>query len=126
MSGWDRQSSACILILPALTSLTLVSLLHRLGLSLVRLPDTFHLPITTAMKSSIPQFAASSSAVHAAQSLIMMTSLIGAISLTQKLCDDNKVGIVRYLAHATVQVVGAFVILYLMLSPDADTIATAY
>ncbi|KAL3763255.1 hypothetical protein ACHAWU_008958 [Discostella pseudostelligera] len=100
--------------------------MQELGLSLVRLSDTFHLPITTAMKSSIPQFAASSSAVHAAQSLIMMTSLIGAISLTQKLCDDNKVGIVRYLAHATVQVVGAFDILYLMLSPDADTIATAY
>ncbi len=100
------------------TFLTLVSLLHRLGLSLVRLPDTFRLPITTAMKSSIPQFVASSSAVHAVQSVIIVTSLIGAISLTQKLCDDNKVGIVRYLAHATAQVVGAFVILYLMLSPE--------
>jgi hypothetical protein len=90
----------------------------RLGLSLVRLPDTFQLPISTTIKSNIPQFVASSSSVHVVQSVVMMASLIGAVSLTQKLCDDNKVGFVRYLAHATVQSIGAAAILYLMLSPE--------
>ena len=70
------------------------------------------------MKANIPQFVASSGVVHAVQSVIMIASLAGAVSLTQKLCDDNKVGFVRHLAHATVQAMGTAAILYLMLSPE--------
>jgi hypothetical protein len=84
----------------------------------VRLPDTFYLPISTAMKSHIPQIVASSSAIHTVQGVVMVISLALAISLTQKLCDDNKVGIVRFLTHSTVQAIGGAVILYLMLSPE--------
>lgn len=97
---------------------------HRLGLSLVRLPDTFDLPISSTMKSSIPQFAASSGAVHAAQSVVMLVSLLGTLSLTQKLCDDNNVGFVRFLTHSTVQAVGTAVILYLMLTPEFPVSST--
>ena len=84
----------------------------------MRLPGTFNLPISTAMKSNIPHIVASPGVVHSVQSVLMIASLVGACSLTQKLCDDNKVGLVRYLAHATVQIFGAAVVLYLMLSPE--------
>lgn len=84
----------------------------------MRLPDTFDLPISTAITAHIPQFVASSGAVHAVQSAVMIASLAGAVSLTQKLCDDNKVGFVRFLTHATVQAVGAATISYLMSSPE--------
>jgi hypothetical protein len=91
---------------------------NRLGLSLVRLPDTFHLPISAAMKSKIPQFVADIGTIHSVQCVVMVVSFACAISLTQKLCDDNKIGSVRFSTHATAQFIGTALILYLMLSPE--------
>ena len=92
--------------------------LRELGLSLVRLPSTFYVSLPETLSSRIPQFVASTSAIHITQACVMVISLMGALSLTQKLCDDNKIGIARFGAHATVQVIGAALVLYLMLSPE--------
>ena len=70
------------------------------------------------MKSKIPQFAASTSTIHAIQCAVMMVSFVCTIALTQKLWDANIIGIVRYGTHVSVQVIGASIILYLMLSPE--------
>jgi spore cortex formation protein SpoVR/YcgB (stage V sporulation) len=97
-----------------------ISLVHpkRLGLTLVRLPDTFYLPITETMKSRIPQFVASWDAIHSVQCIVMLVSFAGSLALTQKLCDDNRVGTVRFGTHAAVQAIGTAIILYLMLTPE--------
>merc|ERR1712087_756491 len=70
--------------------------LRELGLMLYRLPDTFYLPIPTSMKEKIPSFVASSATINTTQCVVMIVSLVGSLALTQKLCDDNKTGAVRF------------------------------
>ena len=93
---------------------------HRLGLSLARLPDTFYLSIPPAFESKIPQFVANDNIIHSLQLGVILCSYVAAISLTQKLCDDNRIGIVRFGAHAAVQTIGTALVLYLLLSPEAS------
>jgi len=95
-------------------------MMHRLGLTLARLPDTFYLQIPTELQSKIPQFVGDIRLVHSLQCGVMLFSYVAALSLTQKLCDDNKIGAVRYGAHALVQTLGTFLTLYLLLSPEAS------
>lgn len=92
--------------------------LRELGLTLVRLPSTFGVHISDRLPSNIPQVVFDTSTIHIVQSVVMTASLWGALSLTQKLCDDNRVGTVRFGTHATVQVLGSILTLYLMLSPE--------
>lgn len=94
---------------------------NRLGLSLVRLPDTFYLPVSDGMKSKIPQFVASSNVIHSLQTGVMLCSFVAAVSLLQKLCDDNKIGFVRFGTHAALQAIGTALALYLMLSPELQS-----
>ena len=91
---------------------------HRLGLTLARLPDTFYLPFAAEIKSKIPQFVAEWDTIHTVQSVVMVTGLFCTVALTQKLCDDNRVGPARFGAHTAVQMIGTFGILYLMMSPE--------
>ena len=93
---------------------------HRLGLTLVRLPDTFYLQLPIDLQSKIPQFVGDIRLVHGLQCGVMLFSYVAALSLTQKLCDDNKIGAVRYGAHALVQTIGTVLTLYLLLSPEAS------
>ena len=94
---------------------------NRLGLSLVRLPDTFYLPVSDGMKSKIPQFVASSNVIHSLQTGVMLCSFVAAVSLLQKLCDDNRIGPVRFGTHAALQAIGTALALYLMLSPELQS-----
>ncbi|KAL9190297.1 hypothetical protein ACHAXT_007508 [Thalassiosira profunda] len=102
----------------SLTSYWLGLGMRELGLSLARLPETFYLPFSEEMKSGLPQFVADWGTIHAVQFVVMVTSFACTISLTQKLCDDNRIGPVRFGAHAAVQTIGTALILYLMLSPE--------
>lgn len=98
----------------------------ELGQVLSRLPDTFYLShdgISAA--NNLPQIVASPEVVHATQVLIVAGSLPFSIALTQKLCDDNKIGGIRFGLHAAIQVAGAALTLYLMLSPNPLMTATA-
>ena len=70
------------------------------------------------MKANIPQFVASDSSIHGVQSVLMLVSFACSMALTQKLCDDNRIGPVRFGSHALIQGIGAFLTLYLMLSPE--------
>lgn len=90
----------------------------RLGLTLARLPDTFYLPFAAEIKSIIPEVVAEWDTVHTVQSVVMVTSLFCTVALTQKLCDDNRIGPARFGAHTAVQMVGTVGILYLMMSPE--------
>lgn len=92
--------------------------LRELGLSLARLPASFGVHISERCVARIPQFVVSDSSTHIVQLFVMIASLGATLSLTQKLCADNNIQSVRFGAHATVQVFGAMITLYLMLSPD--------
>jgi len=85
--------------------------MKELGLLFARLPDTFFIDSSI----HLPAFVASDSAVHVTQMFLMLGSIPFSIALTQKLCDDNRIGSVRFGLHATIQVVGALFTLYLML-----------
>lgn len=93
--------------------------MKELGLLLERLPDTFF--IDTSI--SLPHIAASDGAVHDVQTLLMLGSIPFSVALTQKLCDDNKIGGVRFGLHAAIQVAGALLTLYLMLHSNSMAVA---
>jgi len=89
--------------------------MRELGLTLVRVPSTFYLPISTDW---IPQAVASQDLIHSIQVVVMLASFACSVALTQKLCDDNRIGPVRFGSHAAVQFIGTVLTLYLMLSPE--------
>lgn len=101
----------------SLTAYWLNTGMKEFGLTVARLPDTFFMDHSM----NLPQIAASTEAVQAVQALLMIGSLPLSIGLTQKLCDDNKIGGVRFGLHSAIQVFGAAVTLYLMLSPNPLT-----
>jgi Ca2+-binding EF-hand superfamily protein len=86
--------------------------MKEFGLTLARLPDTFFIDSDFAL----PQIAASTEAIQATQTLLIVVALPLSIGLTQKLCNDNKIRGLRFSLHAMIQTVGAVVTLYLMLS----------
>jgi len=86
--------------------------LTELGLSLVRLPDTLFMEHV----STLPHIAASTEVVHTLQAALVVGALPISIGLTQKLCDDNKIGPLRFGLHAVIQMVLAAETLHLMLS----------
>ena len=91
--------------------------LKELGLTLARLPDTFYLE-SFFPSIDLPSLVASDRTVALAQAFLIIGSVPISIGLTQKLCNDNKVGNVRFSLQAGVQVIGALTTLYLMLSPS--------
>jgi hypothetical protein len=90
--------------------------MKELGLILARAPDTFYLDRVITL--DLPSIVASDGTVKVVQSALLLGTLAVSIGLTQKLCDDNKVGGLRFGLHAAVQVVGAWTTLYLMLSSN--------
>lgn len=88
--------------------------MKELGLSLARLPDTFYL----AQFPNLPHIAASNEAVAVVQTALMLASLPVSIGLTQKLCNDNKIGGIRFGLHAAIQTIGVWATLYLLLSSN--------
>lgn len=76
--------------------------------------------ISESLKSKIPQVVATQDIIHSVQCAVMLVSFACTIALTQKLCDDNKIGPVRFSAHVVVQAVGMALTLYLMLTPDLE------
>eukprot|EP00985_Skeletonema_marinoi_P032572 scaffold39178_cov220-Skeletonema_marinoi.AAC.9 len=98
--------------------------MQELGLTLVRVPSTFNVWISQGFRDSIPQYVFDTSTIHAVQVSVMLVSYIASVALTQKLCDDNRIGPVRFGTHAVTQSIGAAITLYLMLSPEA--IVSAY
>jgi len=98
--------------------------MSELGLLIERIPSTFYLPVSESFRSSLPQITASTSVIHFSQTVVMCVSALASMSLTQKLCDDNRVGTTRYATHAFVQIAGAFITLQLMLSPTG--VVSAY
>jgi len=119
-SRYERVSSLRLLspLLIASNASNIMS--HRLGLTLARLPDTFYLHVPIDLQTKIPQFVGDIRLIHSLQCGVMLFSYVAALSLTQKLCDDNKIGVVRFGAHALVQTIGTFLTLYLLLSPEAS------
>ena len=91
--------------------------MKEFGLSLTRLPDTFFMDHSL----NLPQIAASTDIVRAVKAILVIGALPFSIGLTQKLCDDNKIGGVRFGLHAAIQIIGAAVTLYLMLSSNPLT-----
>ena len=98
--------------------------MRELGLTLVRVPSTFNVWISPGLRDSIPQFVFDTNTIHVVQASVMIASYLASVFLTQKLCDDNRVGPVRFATHAITQSVGAAITLYLMLSPEV--IVSAY
>ena len=98
--------------------------MRELGLTLARVPSTFGVWVLPRLEESIPQFSFDTSTIHAVQSVVIIVSYIASVSLTQKLCDDNRIGPVRFGTHAFTQSIGAAITLYLMLSPEA--VVSAY
>lgn len=97
----------------SLTAYWLNTGLRELGLSLSRLPDTFFMDHSMM---NLPHIAAGTEVVKAVQAALLLGAIPISVGLTQKLCDDNKIGGVRFGLHAAIQVTGAFATLYLMLS----------
>ncbi|KAL7542286.1 hypothetical protein ACHAWF_007146 [Thalassiosira exigua] len=92
--------------------------MQELGLSLVRLPSTFYLTLPEMIQSKIPQYAAGPAAIHSVQCFVMLVAFACAVSLTQKLCDDNRIGPVRFGTHVAVQAIGTALTLHLMMTPE--------
>lgn len=86
--------------------------MKEFGLTIARLPDTFFMDSSIAL----PHLSASNEVIHAVQALLIVGALPLSIGLTQKLCDDNRIGGLRFGLHAMIQVAGAAVTLYLLLS----------
>lgn len=85
--------------------------MKEFGLSLARLPDTVFMDHSMA----VPHIAASTEVVQALQAILVVGAFPISIGLTQKLCDDNKIGGIRFGLHAAIQVVIAAATLHLML-----------
>ena len=66
----------------------------------------------------IPRAVASQDLIHSIQAVVMLVSFACSVALTQKLCDDNRIGPVRFGSHSAVQFLGTAVTLYLMMSPE--------
>ncbi len=97
--------------------------MQELGLTLARVPSTFNVWISQGLRDSIPQYVFDTSTIHVVQASVMLMSYIASVALTQKLCDDNRIGPVRFATHAVTQSIGAAITLYLMLSPEATVSA---
>ncbi|KAL7535221.1 hypothetical protein ACHAXR_006354 [Thalassiosira sp. AJA248-18] len=93
--------------------------MRELGLTLVRVPSTFGVWVSPGLRENIPQYVFDASTIHVVQCLVMLVSYIASIALTQKLCDDNRIGPVRFGTHAITDSVRAAITLYLMLSPES-------
>lgn len=91
--------------------------MKELGLSLARLPDTFFMDNSM----TLPHIAASTEVVHAIQAVLVIGALPISIGLTQKLCNDNKIGGLRFGLHALIQLALAAETLHLMLSSSPLT-----
>lgn len=100
----------------SLTAYWLTLGMKELGLTLARAPATFYLD--KFFPVNLPSFVASDGAVELVQTALVIGSVPFSIGLTQKLCDDNRIGGLRFGLHAAVQVVGAWTTLYLMLSSN--------
>jgi hypothetical protein len=86
--------------------------MKELGLSLARLPDTFFMD----QSISLPSISASPEIVQLVQLALVLGALPISIGLTQKLCNDNKTGNLRFGLHAAIQVALAASTVYLMRS----------
>jgi hypothetical protein len=89
--------------------------MQELGLSLARLPDTVFMEPSSIM--NLPSISASPEVVQVVQAGLVLGALPFSIGLTQKLCNDNKTGNLRFGLHAAIQVAIAAATLHLMLSP---------
>lgn len=77
--------------------------MKEFGLTIARLPDTFFMDSSIAL----PHLSASTDVIRAVQALLIVGALPLSIGLTQKLCDDNRIGGLRFGLHAMIQVAGA-------------------
>lgn len=93
--------------------------MSELGLVLDRLPDTFFIEHSIPL----PQLVASPQLIQTIQTTLVVGAIPYSIGLTQKLCNDNKIGGLRFGLHAMIQVIGAYTTLYLMLSTSGLSIA---
>ena len=93
--------------------------MKEFGLTLARLPDTFFMDHSTAL----PHIAASNEVVQAMQAVLVIGALPISIGLTQKLCNDNKIGGLRLGLHVVIQLAIAAEILHLMLSSSSPLMA---
>jgi Ca2+-binding EF-hand superfamily protein len=98
--------------------------MQELGLTLMRVPSTFGFWVSSEVQESIPHYVFDLSTIHNVQFCVMLTSCIASVALTQKLCDDNRIGPVRFGTHAITQSIGAAMTLYLMLAPEVATVWT--
>jgi Ca2+-binding EF-hand superfamily protein len=91
--------------------------MKELGLSLARLPDTFFMDSSM----TLPHISASTEVVQATQAILVVGALPISIGLTQKLCDDNKIGGLRFGLHAVIQLALAAETLHLVLASSSLT-----
>jgi hypothetical protein len=92
--------------------------MKEIGLSLARLPDTFFMDSSM----TLPHIAASTEVVQAIQPVLAVGALPISIGLTQNLCNDNKIGGVRFGRHAVIQLALAAETLHLMLIKSVDVV----
>jgi len=90
--------------------------MKEFGTLLARFPDTFYLALPPSIR--LPQFVASTDAVHLTEGILMVAALQASMGLTKKLCDDNRISGARFGVHALFQAFGTHFTLYLMLSPN--------
>ena len=92
--------------------------MRELGLTLVRVPSTFGVWVSSDFRDNIPQYVFNTDTIHIVQVSVMSVAYFASVALTQKLCDDNRIGPVRLLTHTMTQSIGAIISLYLMVSPE--------
>jgi hypothetical protein len=90
--------------------------MKEFGLTLARLPDTLYMDPSIV---TLPQISAGTETIQAVQTVLVAGALPLSIGLTQKLCDDNKIGGIRLGLHVIIQVAIAAATLHLMLGPSA-------
>jgi hypothetical protein len=92
--------------------------MKELGLVLARLPDTLWLnsnDVAVAASGNLPSIVADDSVIHILQAVLIVGAVPISIGLTQKLCNDNRIGPIRLGLHAFVQIALALETLHLML-----------
>ena len=98
--------------------------MKELGLTLQRIPSTLGVWTSSGFQENIPNYVFRLETIHCVQISVMLASYIASVALTQKLCDDNRIGPVRFGTHAFIQTIGAIILVHLILSPEA--IVSAY
>lgn len=84
----------------------------ELGLSLVRLPDTFYMDLPATTINNLPHIAASPEVVQFVQCALVLGALPISIGLTQKLGNDNRIGGICFGVHSLIQTSIAAALVY--------------